>query len=100
MPEGARTVSPSPSTDSTTKNGLAAVNPLDHPPGSQRSSPISSRFEEYKVEGEDEGRGENVETVQAVNAADIPAASDGIEVIRIKRKKKKADGSGKKRDNV
>jgi hypothetical protein len=81
---------------------LAAVDPLDPPPLSQRSSAVSSRFEEYKVDGEENGKEEegNGSKEEVVNAADIPAASDGIEVVRIKRKKKKTDGTGKKKDKA
>lgn len=98
MPEGARPVSSVSPGEAPKKNGLAAINPLDPPPLSQRSSAISSRFEEYQVDGE--GEEGNAEKAEVMNAADIPAASDGIEVVRIKRKKKKGDGAGKKKDKA
>jgi len=72
MPENAV---PPPSIDSSEKppNGLAAVDLAHNGPVSSRSS--VSKFEEYK-DGDDEEQ--------------TPIAGGDIEVVRVKRKKKKA----------
>jgi len=71
----------------TKSGGLAGVDLLADGPTSSRTS-STGRFQEYKVEGEEEKL--NVDT---------PAVSEGIEVVRVKRKKKK-DGEKKKREIV
>jgi hypothetical protein len=86
MPADAQPPSQVPPKESTPKaNGLAGVDLLTDTHAASRTS-NTGRFEEYKVEGEDEKF-----------HADIPAVSEGIEVVKIKRKKKK-DGEKKRRE--
>jgi len=68
-------------------NGLAGVDLLSGGPTASRTS-STGRFEEYKVEGE-----------EVKFNADTPAVSEGIEVVKVKRKKRK-DGEKKRREIV
>jgi hypothetical protein len=73
--------------------GLAGVDLLD---GSSHSSRPSSRFEEYKVDEEEEGG--HRATPQSVDTPAVSAA-EGVEVIKVKRKKRK-DGEKKRREKA
>jgi hypothetical protein len=79
MPDGAEpTSAPSQPPDAIAKKGLAAVDLLDTTNGSKTVN--SSRFEEYKMDEKEEVQG------------DIPAAVGDVEVVRVKRKKKRVVG--------
>lgn len=71
-------------TPAPTASGLAAVDLLSDSGSGTRPT---SRFEEYKVDDEDSRQ-------HATEAADVPIQGE-IEVVKVKRKKKK-DGSKKK----
>ncbi|KAK1923811.1 armadillo-type protein [Papiliotrema laurentii] len=73
--------------------GLAGVDLLN---GSSHSSRPSSRFEEYKVDEEEEGG--HRATPQSVDTPAVSAA-EGVEVIKVKRKKRK-DGEKKRREKA
>lgn len=68
------------------KTGLAAVDLSE--PGTP-SSLSQSRYEEYKLDEKDEGRPYVVG--DGMQEADMPAQGE-VEVVRVKRKKKKAVG--------
>ena len=88
MPEDAKAPTLPDTVDTPAKtNGLAGVDLLSEAPSASRTS-STGRFQEYKVEGDEE----------KLNA-DTPAGSEGIEVVRVKRKKKK-DGEKKRREIV
>lgn len=86
MPEGGSDEMPDRLTEQAT--GLAGVDLLSD----ERSSRPTSRFEEYRVEGEEPN------PVQQPSAADEPVKGE-IEVVKVKRKKKK-DGSKKRSEGA
>lgn len=87
MPEGdTAPAHPAPVDSSTSPSGLAGVDLLADAP----STRPTSRFEEYKVE--------DGETQSPREVADEPVKGE-IEVVKVKRKKKK-DGSKKRSEGV
>ncbi|KAK8849458.1 hypothetical protein IAR55_004791 [Kwoniella newhampshirensis] len=100
LPEGAAAaeLNKRPPAPSRTASGLAGVDLINSNPVPTRGS--STRFEEYKVDENDQVEGEKGdETPMDQNEeADVPvSASQEIEVVKVKRKKK---GEKKKKEKV
>jgi hypothetical protein len=77
MPEDAQLPATATGPVLPSRNGLAGVDLLEAPTNTRSSS--TSRFEEYKVDGDGlEG-----------SVGDIAVPTGDIEVVRVKRKKKK-----------